>query len=201
MSRFVAKSDPILRSTPYVDPYSPVHRPTWIDFLFFLAGCGLSLVFARWSGYSASSTSSTPNWVTDELLPFLTDFLFLPTGALLFWPVFYLTQWLRGRTESLKSGEWLWGVAWLALLPWTAWIIWQRWGTATETFQPELFKRWVFLGYAVAVLALGSLAVLITLIGMLGRWRQPWTHSCGLVLLIWPAIWMACCLMWGIEIQ
>src|SRR5262249_34985518 len=126
---------------------------------------------------------------------------FLPVGPLLFWPLFYLTQWVRGRHESMSSGEWLWGVAWLGALAWTAGVIWQKWFPPSEMLDPALVKRWLFVGYAIGVLALGALAVLLTLIGPLGRWRKPWTHNCCLVLLIWPAIWLGCCVLWGIELK
>ncbi|HYV34617.1 MAG TPA: hypothetical protein VE988_02870 [Gemmataceae bacterium] len=188
-------------STPFLDRYSPAFRPTWFDFLFILAGVSISLLLAQWSAFTPRDTDATPAWVKDHVLPFLPTLLFLPVGILLFWPLFFLTQWLRGRTDAMSSGEWLWGVAWLAVLPWTCWVVWQRWDTLPETLQPEHSKRWIFLGYAVGVLALGSLAAILTLLGVFGRWRQPWTHSFCLVLLIWPAIWLACCLAWGIEIK
>jgi hypothetical protein len=202
MSRSAPVPGPILRSTPFVDRYSPAFRPVWFDFLFILCGVSISLLLTQWSGFSAQDTEITPAWVKTRLLAFLPTLLFMPIGLLLFWPLFFFTQWLRGRTDSMSSGEWLWGVAWLAVLPWTGWVVWQHLDdTLPETLQPDAFKKWIFLGYAVGVLALGLLAALLTVIGAFGRWRQPWTHSFCLVLLIWPAVWLACCLAWGIEIK
>jgi hypothetical protein len=181
--------------------YSPAHRPTWIDFFLLLIGFSLSLILADWSGFHAHETSATPPPVKDFLLPHLPALLLLSVGVLLFWPVFFFTQWVRGRREPMSSGEWLWGVAWLAVLPWVALVSWQPWDALPDVVDPATFKYWVFLGYAVGVLALGSLATLITLVGWLGRWRQPWTHNLCLVLLIWPALWLGCCLAWGITLQ
>ncbi len=104
----------------------------------------------------------------------LPRLLLMSLGPLLFWPVFFLTQWLRGRQEPTSSGEWLWALAWLAALPLVALIIWQHFGgTLPERMEPTAIKRWIYLGYAVGVLALGSLAALLTLIGLIARLALP----------------------------
>ena len=53
----------------------------------------------------------------------------------------------------MSSGEWLWGVAWLAVLPWVALVSWQPWDALPIVVEPATFKHWVYLGYAVGVLA------------------------------------------------
>jgi hypothetical protein len=189
------------RSITPVARYSPAYRPTLFDFFWLLIGVSLSLLLADWCGLAAQDTDATPLLVKYHLLRLLPAFLLLPVGPLLFWPLFFLTQWIRGREEPLRSGEWLWGVTWLAVLPWVALVSWQHWAMLPEAVNPATIKRWMFLGYAVGVLALGSLAVLITLVGLIGRWRQPWTHTLCLVLLVWPAFWLGCCLAWSIELK
>jgi hypothetical protein len=201
MSRLPPVAQPVAPPPNSTSRYSPAQRPTWLDFCFVLLGVTLSLVLTDWSGFTARGTDQTPAAVAEQLVRFLPALIFLPVGLLLFWPVFYLTQWVRGRREPLSSGEWLWGVAWLAVLPWIAWVGWQYWDTPPEFLEPARFKRWILVGYAVGILALGSLALLITLIGMVGRWRQPWTHNLSLVLLIWPALPLGACLAWGIALK
>ena len=130
MNRSPTETEPILRSLPYIAPYAPAQRPTWFDFSLMLIGIGGSLVLSDWSGFKANATEATPPWLEAHFLRFLPDLLFLPVGLLILWPFFYLTQWLRGRMEAMTGGEWLWGLAWLALLPWVGWIAWQYSGFA-----------------------------------------------------------------------
>src|SRR4051812_30609952 len=126
MSRFPVAPVPVARLPQPLDRYSPAHRPTWFDFFIILIGFALSLVLADWSGFAAHARENTPAWVAEYLLKYLRELLLMPVGVLLLWPLCYLTQWLRGRSEPMSSGEWLWGLAWLAVLPWVAWIIWQH---------------------------------------------------------------------------
>src|SRR5262249_42488681 len=161
--------------------------PTWFDFLCLLAGFGVSLVLTEWSGFAAKETEQTPPWVRDHALRVLPALLFAPVGPLLLWPLFFLTQRVRGRTEAMSSGEWPWGVAWLAVLPWVAGVGWQHWDpSAAEALAPAAVKRWLFVGYAIGTLSLGALAGLLAVLGLLGRGRPPWTHSLCLALLLWP---------------
>ena len=203
MSRLPTASVQTDRTAPPTDRYTPAHRPTWFDFLCILIGFTLSLVLADWSGFAAQGTDATPAPIKDSLLTMLPRLLFMPLGLMLFWPVFFLTQWLRGREEPMSSGEWLWGLAWAGTFALGRHSIRSASasGTLPEMLEPAALKRWIFVGYAVGTLALVSLAALLTLIGLIGRWRYPWTHSFCLVLLIWPAIWLASCLAWGIEIK
>jgi len=139
--------------------------------------------------------------LNNYLLPLLPTLLLLPVGILLFWPLFFLTQAVRGRTERISSGELLWGLAWLAVLPLTAWLAWQHWGTPPEWLAPATIKHTVFEGYTIGALALAALALLITLVGLVGRWRQPWTHTFCLALLFWPVLPIAALFLWDIKLQ
>jgi hypothetical protein len=183
------------------DQYSPAFRPTLVDFFCILIGFTISLVLTSWSKLDAAATAATPQLVAEHLLGHLPTLLLMPVGILLFWPLFFFTQWVRGRREWMSSGEWLWGLAWLAVLPLVAWLIWQRWDTPPEPLDPATIKHSVFVGYAVGALALGSLALLIALVGLLGRWRQPWTHTFCLALLIWPLLPVGALFLWDIKLQ
>jgi hypothetical protein len=50
-------------------------------------------------------------------------------------------------------------------------------------------------------LALAALALLIALVGLVGRWRQPWTHTFCLALLLWPVLPVAALFLWDIKLQ
>ncbi len=56
------------------------------------------------------------------------------------------------------------------------------------------------VGYALAVLSLGVIALLVTLLDLVGRWPRPWTHRFGLVLLVWPALPLAVLWAWDIHV-
>src|SRR5208283_3504721 len=107
--------------------------PTWLDFLCILIGILLSLLLVDWSDIEARGTDITPPPVIEHLLHTLPALLFMPVGVLAFWPLFFLTQWLRGREEPLSSGEWLWCVAWLTTLPLVVAIAWPHWMALPES--------------------------------------------------------------------
>src|SRR5207253_2405473 len=111
---------------------------------------------------------------TDPLLGILPALLFLPLGVILLWPLFYTTQRLLGRPQHLTAGEWLWGVAWLLTLALGGWIAWKHWGAPPEALVSVSFKKYVVVGYVLASLSLGVFALLTLLVGLVGRWPQPW---------------------------
>jgi hypothetical protein len=171
----------------------------WLDYLLILAGSGLSLFLTELGGLRVvrgDDVASTLGRSSLAVLPFL---LLLPVGVILFWPAFYATQRVQGRTQGLTLGEWLWGVAWLLVLVLTAWIVWMHTGRAPEFVASHAFRRNVVVGYALAALSLGVIAVLITLTDLVGRWPHPWTHRFALVLLTWPALPLAA--LWALELQ
>jgi hypothetical protein len=189
-----------MNSPPNTTP-NPIHRPTLFDFCCILLGFAISLILSSWSGLRASATPATPEAVATHLLRFLTALLFLPVGVLLFWPLFYFTQWLRGRGEPLTSGEWLWGAAWLGVLPLTAWVVCQHFDTLPEALESSSVKHGIFVGYAAGTLALAAMALIVTVIGLIGRWRPPWTHSFCLALLMEPVLPLAALFLWDIKLQ
>jgi len=119
----------------------------------------------------------------------------LPVGVILLWPLFFTLQKTLGRAQGLTSAEWLWGLAWLGSLAIVVWIVLVSTGNAPEF----LSKSNVMLGYALASLSLGLNALLIFLVGLVGRWAAPWTHTFSLALLIWPALPLA--LLWVLDLK
>lgn len=186
---------------PSAGPPSDLSRPTGFDFFLILVGCTLSLLLTDLSGFQAAATDTTPPGAAALLLHSLPALLFLPLGVLLLWPLFFLTQRLAGRVQPITAGEWLWGVAWLGALALTVWIAWQYWGAPPEILQPETFKGRVFVGYAVATLALAAVALVTGLVDLVGRWGRPWTHHLALALLLWPVLPLLALLTWKIEIR
>jgi hypothetical protein len=179
---------------------APVSRPTWLDYLFMLSGCGLSLFLAEVSGLRASGGEILPPALGQPLLNVLPALLLLPVGIILLWPLFYATQLVMGRPQHMTIGEWLWGVAWLLALALTAWIAWKFWGSPPEMLVSAAIKKHVIVGYILAVLSLGGIALLLALVDLIGRWPQPWTHVFGLALLLWPALPLAALWAWEIRL-
>jgi hypothetical protein len=177
----------------------PAARPTFFDYLLLMVGCALSLVLVQIMiadrGLRISPTADTPPDVARLLLPILPFLLFLPEGIILLWPLFYSTQWLRGRKQPLTGGEWLWGVAWILSLAFLGWLALLNWGDPPEFLNPAAPppRLWFY----VIVPALAGIALLIFLIDLFGRWRQPWTHSLSLVLALWPVLPLVALLVWG----
>jgi hypothetical protein len=170
-------------------------RPRLLDYALILAGCSLSLLLADLSGWRAVAAGDASTPLLQAFLKIVPHMLFLPVGVLLFWPLFYATQKVLGRQQTLSAGEWLWGLAWLADLALTAWIAWQALGAPPEFLVAPGFRRGVLIGYVISVLALAVICVILALVGLVFRWQQPWTHSFGLMLMIWPvsplaALWM-----------
>ncbi len=163
-------------------------RPGLVDYFLILAGCGLSLLLVEWSGLQAAPPGEGAATAVWKILAYL---LFLPQGMLLGWPLFFATQRLAGREQALSAGEWVWGVAWLGSVALVTWICWHYFGTLPEFLQPGSFKKTVVFVYVLYVLTLAGIAAVIVLIDLVGRWPQPWTHSFGLALLIWPILPLA----------
>jgi hypothetical protein len=174
---------------------TPVSRPTAVDYLLIFLGCGLSLYLNQISGPQPKAKDHIPLWIAQDLVPQLPPLLLLPQGIILLWPLFYGTQRLLGRSQALSAGEWLWGVAWLGTLLVTGWVLWGHLGNL-PAFADHLDYPPQFLWTIVAGPAMAVTASLIGLISLLARWQQPWTHTFGLVLLIWPMIPLGGLLLW-----
>jgi hypothetical protein len=170
-----------------------------LDYLFILCGCALSRFLTELSSLRGIAGENLSTGLGPPLIATLPFLLLLPVGIVLLWPVFHATQRVLGRPPGLSVGEWLWGVAWLLAVALTTWIVWNYVGSPPEILVSDSFKRSLVAGYALAVLSLGAIALLLTLVDLVGRWAQPWTHRFGLVLLIWPALPLAA--MWALDIQ
>jgi hypothetical protein len=173
----------------------PVSRPTGIDYFLMFLGCALSLYLNHISGPQPEAKDNTPGWIKKDLLPQLPPLLYLSQGIILLWPLFYGTQRALGRSQALSAGEWLWGFAWLGTLLVTAWVLWGHLGTLPG-FADNLGYPPQFIWTIIAGAAMALIALVIGLIGVLARWKQPWTHTFGLVLLIWPMFPLAGLLLW-----
>jgi hypothetical protein len=192
---------------------APVSRPTGVDYFLILAGCCLSLLLANVSRPVPKPNSDAPAWVKETLLeppldlqikelfgdhhrplPVLTLLLLLPEGIILLWPVFYTLQLIQGRPQALSAGEWLWGFAWLGTVLLTGWTLWMHWSPPAFakdlTYSPQAI--WTIL----VLPSMAFIAVVIGLISLVAGWKQTWTHTFGLVLIIWPVVPMAGLVLW-----
>src|SRR5262245_56178621 len=100
-------------------------RARLLDYLLILAGCALSLVLAELSGLRAVKEGAGRTGLVPLLLRLYPQFLMLPVGILLLWPVYYCVQALLGRKQPLTVGEWLWVIAWLGALLLATCILWR----------------------------------------------------------------------------
>jgi hypothetical protein len=191
---------PALPALPALPPLPAPPRPTWFDYVFILMGCGLSMALTDLSRFEAHATAGSPA-LPALVLRWLPHLLFLPLGLLLLWPLFFLTQKCAGRVHPLTPAEWLWGVAWLGAVALTVWIAWQFWGTPPEFLTPASFKGTAFVGYALAMLAMGAVGIVIGLVDLIGRWPRPWTHPFCLALVMWPSLPLLALLLWHLELK
>jgi hypothetical protein len=163
----------------------PESRPRWADYFLILCGSALSLFLAEMSGLKAIPAGASPGPLLQMVARLEPALLFLPQGIVLLWPLFYATQRLLGRQQALTAGEWLWGLAWLVMVLFTGWIAWRLFGATPDV------HRHVITGYLVYAVAMAAIALILTFIGLVGRWKQPWTHHFSLVLMLWPALPLA----------
>jgi hypothetical protein len=180
------ETTPTPRTTP-APALEPPPQPALIDYLLVFLGLGISTALADMSGLRTLGPGTTPAALLQVLLRALPTLLFLPVGVALFWPIFYLTQWLRGRRQGLSAGEWLLGLTWLAALALAAWCAGKGLGWLSGFLAEDDFKKHVILGYIIFMISMGCLALLLWLLGLVTRWRQPWTHTLSLALMLWPA--------------
>jgi hypothetical protein len=145
-------------------------------------------------------TPETPAKVPESVIQVLPQWLFLPVGVILLWPLLYGTQCLAGRSQGLSAGEWLLGLAWLACLALAGVVVWQHTGTLPG-FLTDYVGEYLVVGHMLGVLALGALAAVLLLADLAGRWPQPWTHRLGLGLLLWQVIPVALAWAWHVRLQ
>src|SRR5690242_8412711 len=102
---------PAMPDPSRVPTAAPASRPTLVDFLLLLTGCGLSLFLARLPLLREPAPRDFT--LAAVVVPVLPALLRLPEGLVLLWPLFYILQLALGRSQGLTAGEWLWVVAWL----------------------------------------------------------------------------------------
>lgn len=162
----------------------PPSRPTLVDYVFLMVGAALSLVLLAIAPLHVQATQDSSS-LLHEWIAFLPGVMRLPEGITLVGPVFYVTQLVRRRAWGLTSVEWLWflngvGIALLASM-----AVWERSGTLPEFLHPyaALPRQ---LWYLVFVPSMAVLAAVLGIFGLVRRGVTPWTHTFGLVLLVWP---------------
>ncbi|HEY7309437.1 MAG TPA: hypothetical protein VH643_08780 [Gemmataceae bacterium] len=161
-------------------------RPTLLDYVFLLAGGSLSLFLMSVSPLLVKP--SHDNWPAslNEFIAFLPSAMRLPEGIVLMGPLFYVTQLVRRRAWALTSLEWLWAISWLGIVVLAAVAAWHRSDTMPEFLEPYAAmprKLW----YLIFVPSMAVLAAVLGIVGIVRRAAVPWTHTFGMVLLVWPA--------------
>jgi hypothetical protein len=161
-------------------------RPTLVDYVVLLIGCSLSLFLTSFSPLIVKP--SHDNWpvILNEFIGFLPAAMRLPEGIVLVGPIFYVSQFVRRRAWGLTSLEWLWAISWLGVAFLAAVAAWDRSGTVPDFLEPYATmprKLW----YLIFVPSMAALAAVLGIVGMVRRAAVPWTHTFGMVLLLWPA--------------
>ena len=149
---------------PAAAPVEPATQPRLFDYLFLWVGVGVSAYLAKMTGLTMTLATAEPSAMLQALLDILPTLLFLPVGIILLWPIFFATQWLCGRRQSLTAGEWLLGLAWLAALVFAGWCV----AKGTGNLPDDGFKRYVVQGYLIFMVSMGALALLFWVLGLLG---------------------------------
>jgi hypothetical protein len=171
-------------------------RPTLVDYVFLLAGSSLSLYLLNLGPLLVQPNRDNLSPHLQAVLAFLPALMRVPEGILLLGPIFFLTQLGRRRGQGLTALEWLWAISWLGIALLTALAFWERSGTL-----PEVMHSYAALPrqlwYLIFVPSLAVLAAILGVLGMLGRGASPWTHTFGLVLLLWPIAPLLCILSLG----
>jgi hypothetical protein len=175
---------------------SPPLRPSVVDYLFLLVGASLSLYLIELGVLTAEGGETS----TPAFLHFLPHAMRIPEGILLLWPLFYVTQRLRGRKEGLTAVEWLWIIGWIGIAVLTLLAALQTTGNLPESMQKYAAtpRR---LWYYVFAPVLAGLAVLLGMGGLLRRGPSPWTHTFGIALLLWPVGPLAVVLALGAALK
>ena len=179
------------------DYYAIRSRPTLLDYLLLLLGCGVSLYLVRLGPLWVEPGEHVTNPILYEVVAsYLPTAMRLPEGVLLLGPVFFVLQVVLGRRQGPTGAEWLWVLAWLGTALLTGLSAWERWGTLPEFAQPYTAKPRL-LWYVLLVPSMAALAGVLALGGLLRRVPAPWTHTCGLALVLWPVAPLAGILLLG----
>jgi probable H4MPT-linked C1 transfer pathway protein len=170
------------------DYYALRSRPTLVDYLLLLSGCGVSLYLVRLGPLWVEPGEHVTSPVLSEVVAsFLPTVMRLPEGVLLLGPIFFLLQLILGRRQGPTGAEWLWALAWLGTALLTGLSAWARTDTVPELLQPYVHKP-LLLWYLIFVPAMAALALVLAVLGLASSTPKPWTHSLGLALVLWPAL-------------
>jgi probable H4MPT-linked C1 transfer pathway protein len=170
------------------DYYAIRSRPTLLDYLLLLLGCGVSLYLVRLGPLWVEPGEHVTGPVLAEIVAtFLPTVMRLPEGVLLLGPVFFVLQVVLGRRQGPTGAEWLWVLAWLGTALLTGLSAWARTDTVPEVIQPYVYKP-LLLWYLIFVPAMAALALVLAVLGLASSVPKPWTHQLGLALILWPAL-------------
>jgi hypothetical protein len=170
---------------------APVSRPTLLDFFFMLTGAAISLLLFQLQPFRVLPSSASAAWpLAPTIMQLLEQMLRLPEGIILMWPLFFGIQRIRGRAQGLTLVEWLWIIAWIGTAVLTGVGAWSYWlGLPTEMHGPV--KSACLLWYVILIPSMALLALLLALLSVVSRTPRPWTHSLGVVLIVWPVLPLA----------
>lgn len=162
-------------------------RPYLFDYWFLLAGFGLSLYLMDLNPMTVEPLDALSNPVWRAWVMFLPRLMRLPEGVVLFFPIFFLPQFVLGRRQEITSGEWLWILTWLGTAALTCLAVFRHVVGFPEWLDPYTYTvRWIWhLGFG---MAMALLALLLIGYGLIRRRPMPWTHGLGLVLVLWPIL-------------
>ncbi len=190
MSRTAASKTPVSSSPS---------RPALVDYLFLLAGVSLSLYLMQ-LGLLGAATGDSASTSTPGLLAWLPGAMRVAEGVILLWPVFYVTQRLRGRKEGLTAAEWLWVISWIGIAVLTVVAALEAndaLADSVKKYAAAPRKLWYYIFAPV----MAGLAVLLGLGGLLRRGQAPWTHTFGIALILWPVVPLAGILALGARLK
>ncbi len=170
-------------------PVAP-ERPNGFDFFVMLLGFSVSLLLLQLRLPVVVPRDPADALVNQSLLPWLKMTMRLSEGVVLMWPILFTAQRVLGRTQKITVVEWLWIGSWLCVATFNVFAL-------VVGLLPEDALRnnldalayWPSFAWYLVVEPLVALAAL--LLGLLAAVRRtpvPWTHSFGVVLLIWPVL-------------
>ncbi len=181
---------PPLRVPVAHSPVETANRPGVIDYFCLCAGVVVSLGLAQWSGLYIMPAEHAPapgnfERLLDSLIPFAA---LLPVGIVLFWPIFFLTQLISGRRQGVSSAEWLLWTSWLLFIVLAVWLAFKNNPKMPAGLATEEVKALVLMSYILYMVSMAALALVLWLIDLFMRYRQPWTQALTIVLMVWTLV-------------
>jgi hypothetical protein len=166
-------------------PPAPPTRPHLLDYFLLLGGFAVSLYLMDlhpWSVQPLDSITSEP-W--RRIIEFLPRLVRLPEGVILFFPLFFLPQFILGRRFEISTGEWLWIIAWCGTALLTGIAVTRALNGLPDWFAPyaQVVRLIWHVGFGTA---LAVVALVLIIYNLFRRAPMPWTHGFGLALVVWP---------------